>query len=148
MSVAFVTEAQIWPQMRDDPDLVMFALNWSDNPDHVCHKFHHECPTDTPHLFTQCGRFFPRRGHRAMKAVKKPIPIEVVEFQPDTRGVLPVSVMWRSNSDDTYAVFNSLHNSWIEVKPGDYLNVNDQTGRDIYPIDRETFERTYDIVID
>lgn len=81
-----------------------------------------------------------------MKAVKKPIPIEVVIFDPHTTD-LPAYVQWRSNEQAfTYAVFNALHSSWIEVKPGDYLNVNDRTGHDIYPIDRATFERTYYVI--
>lgn len=87
-----------------------------------------------------------------MKAVKKPIPIEVEEFQPDK---LPWPGKMCSGTYEIkspyagavfYRVFNELHNSWINVNPGDYLNVSDKTGRDIYPIDRATFERTYDVL--
>lgn len=77
-----------------------------------------------------------------MKAVKKPIPIEVEEFQPDR---LPWPL--RVHSDDAgYYVLNELHGSSIKIQPGDYVNVTDKTGRDIYPIDRATFERTYDVM--
>lgn len=82
-----------------------------------------------------------------MKAVKKPIPIEVVQFGPRALTHLPSYVQWR-HADSKYSVFNARHSSWIDVKIGDYLNVTDTTGRDIYPIDRETFDRTYDVVID
>lgn len=78
-----------------------------------------------------------------MKAVKKPIPIEVVEFDPDD---IPNGVQISGNDDppEAYGVFNQLHSSWIGIKRGDYLNVTDLT--DVYPIDRATFERTYTVV--
>jgi hypothetical protein len=81
-----------------------------------------------------------------MKAIKKPIPIEVVVFDPAAPLTLPIFVVWRRNDPLGYSVFNALHGSWIDVQIGDYLNVSDQTGRDIHPIDRATFERTYDVV--
>lgn len=79
-----------------------------------------------------------------MKAIKKPIPIEVEEFQPNVQP-------WPKQVHSTpqgYEVFNALHESWIKIQPGDYVNVTDKSGQDIYPIDRATFERTYDIVKD
>lgn len=79
-----------------------------------------------------------------MKAVKKPIPIEVEEFQPEK---LPWPPQVHAKPlKGCYEVFNDLHQSWITIQPGDYVNVTDKTGRDIYPIDRATFARTYDIV--
>lgn len=82
-----------------------------------------------------------------MKAIKKPIPIDVEEFQPDRRP-WPLGVVNNVTGDDLttpqYQVWNALHSSWITIQPGDYVNVVD--GQDLYPIDRATFERTYDIV--
>lgn len=80
-----------------------------------------------------------------MKAVKKPIPITVEEFRPD-RKPWPMNVQ----ADDSglngreYFVWNQLHGSRIGLKPGDYVNVSDPA--DTYPIDSETFNRTYDVV--
>lgn len=56
MGSAFYSEAQIWPWARD-PELVMFTVNWSDHPDYVLHVPHVECPSECPHLFTECDRF-------------------------------------------------------------------------------------------
>lgn len=81
-----------------------------------------------------------------MKAVKKPIPIEVEEFQP-SMSVWPMCC--ESGQGDyagQYVVYNALHGSYIQIKPGDYINVTDRSGRDIYPIDRETFYRTYEVL--
>lgn len=82
-----------------------------------------------------------------MKAVKRPILIEVWEFQPGSEAPLSVQIRTTVNGvGPRYQVLNNLHGSWIDVKPGDYLNVTDTSGRDIYPIDRKTFEQTYDLV--
>lgn len=79
------------------------------------------------------------------KAIKKPIPIEVEEFQPD-RAPWPLCVELKGGDMYGYFVYNRLHDSFIKIQPGDYINVTDKTGCDIYPIDRITFEKTYDIV--
>src|SRR4051812_7048849 len=60
MGTAFYAEAQIWPWMRDEPlrsELVMFAMNWDDRPDFVCHVRHVECDREDPHTMIDCGRF-------------------------------------------------------------------------------------------
>lgn len=56
MGCAFYSEAQIWDWVRD-PEFVMFAMNWSDKEDLVCHQVHEECKIQEPHLISQCGRF-------------------------------------------------------------------------------------------
>ncbi len=81
-----------------------------------------------------------------MKAIKKPIPIEIEEFQPHRRP-WPICVEeGETGSTMRYCVVNKLHGSRIGIKPGDFINVSDKTGTDIYPIDRDTFMKTYDII--
>ena len=76
-----------------------------------------------------------------MKAVKRPIPIEVVEFHPDT--VLQLGVIFMGTPNG-YRVFNNLHKSYIGVEIGDFLNITNLD--DVYPINREVFFNTYDVV--
>jgi len=75
---------------------------------------------------------------------KKPVQIEAIEFGEDQ---VPenVSIKTERRPNGKSYVFNRLHNSWIEVKKGDMLRV-DQAPDDVYPIDRETFEQTYEKV--
>lgn len=54
-------------------------------------------------------------------------------------GGLEASPDWRP-----FSVFNALHSSWVGFAPGDFLRV-DSPG-DVYPIDRATFEETYELV--
>lgn len=56
MGTAFYAEAQIYEWARN-PELVIFALNWSDRPDLVCHELLPDCPIEHPHLMIQCNRF-------------------------------------------------------------------------------------------
>lgn len=56
MSVAFYSEAQIWPWVRSSR-FVMLALNWSDKEDLVQHRPHRQCQVEVPHRITACGRF-------------------------------------------------------------------------------------------
>jgi hypothetical protein len=56
MSQAFYSEAQIWPWVCGD-EFVMFAMNWTDKPDWVCHRTHAECLREEPHPMAECGRF-------------------------------------------------------------------------------------------
>jgi hypothetical protein len=74
------------------------------------------------------------------QAVKKPIPITVFELTENA--TLPAGVNLQGEPGDL-RVWNELHKSWIGVKTGDYLNVTDP--KDVYPIDRDTFEKTYDL---
>lgn len=71
-----------------------------------------------------------------MKAVKRPIPIEVVQF---TLAAPPACVQARA--DGSHFVWNELHQSEINIKPGDYLNVT--SPGDIYPIEEAVFASTY-----
>jgi len=77
---------------------------------------------------------------------KKPLDIEAIKFGKDQ---IPenVSIKTERRPDGKSHVFNKLHNSWIEVKRGDMLRI-DQAPDDVYPIDRETFEKTYEPVDD
>lgn len=76
-----------------------------------------------------------------MKAIKKPIPIEVVVFgevEP------PPFVNCRPKIGGGWEVWNQPGQAWVLVKEGDYLNVSD--ANDIYPIPKGVFEASYDIV--
>jgi len=76
-----------------------------------------------------------------MKAIKKPILVDVVRFDAETD--LPPAVRVRF-TEKRWTVWNQLHDSWIGVTPGDYLNVT--TPGDIYPIDAAYFAEHYDLV--
>lgn len=78
-----------------------------------------------------------------LQAVKTPIPIMVEKFDPSSEP-WPLQVHERSSGE--FQVFNRLHESWINLQPGDYVNVTDTTGQDIYPIDKATFDSTYTVV--
>lgn len=80
-----------------------------------------------------------------LTAVKKPIPITVVEFVAPTEAA-PLQEHVQQRDDGTFFVFNAKHQSEINLAPGDYLNVTD--AGDVYPIARDVFERTYDLVTD
>jgi hypothetical protein len=72
---------------------------------------------------------------------KKPIEIEAIELG---KTIIPDNVII-DKIDGVYKVYNKLDNSWIEVKIGDMLRI-DQAPDDVYPIDRETFEKNYEKV--
>jgi hypothetical protein len=72
---------------------------------------------------------------------KKPVEIEAIELGKDT---IPKNVSYTIQGGK-YQIYNELHNSMIEAKIGDMLRV-DQAPGDVYPIDRETFGRTYEKV--
>lgn len=42
-------------------------------------------------------------------------------------------------------VYNKLHDSWIKLKVGDFVRT-DLAPDDVYPIDREVFFNTYELV--
>jgi len=72
---------------------------------------------------------------------KRPIKIEAVEFGVD---FLPEEVVIKNSSEGSM-VYNELHDSWIKINFGDMIRV-DQAPEDVYPIDRETFDQTYEKV--
>ncbi len=81
-----------------------------------------------------------------MKAIKKPIPIEVERFDsnlPMPRIRERAKVQTRPGAGN-YQVWNEKHFSWIGFEHGDYLNVTNVD--DIYPIAKDVFEATYDVV--
>lgn len=83
-----------------------------------------------------------------MRAVKKPIPIEVVTFDP-TPGAMPANINTRIRPGDegpTHELWNELHQSWVGINQGDVINVN--TPGDFYPITQEVFAKTYDVLPD
>ncbi len=55
MGSAFPAEPREWFLELED-DAVMFAMS---SPNLVCHFAHRECPLETPHAFSECGRFKP-----------------------------------------------------------------------------------------
>jgi hypothetical protein len=72
---------------------------------------------------------------------KKPVEIEAIEF-----GVEPMPEDIKViDTAEGGKVYNQLHESWINVKKGDMVRI-DQAPDDVYPIDRETFEKTYEPV--
>lgn len=79
-----------------------------------------------------------------MKAIKRPIPIDVVKFPPDAGDVIPVDVTLRSSEKGRWEVWNALHASWVGFSEGDYLNVTNE--QDVYPIEAQVFAVTYDVV--
>jgi hypothetical protein len=70
----------------------------------------------------------------------RPKEIDAVQFDP--RKQPPEGVKIRSVNGG-YEVWNELHGSWIGVKEGDMLRI-DLAPRDVYPIDKATFDQTYD----
>jgi hypothetical protein len=83
-----------------------------------------------------------------MKAIKKANPINVVEVTslPAVQGGLD-NVRIRARAGEfghRFEVWNALHQSWIGVNVGDYLNVTD--AGDVYPIDADYFAQNYEVV--
>lgn len=52
------------------------------------------------------------------------------------------NLRWRKTRIDGGEVYNELHDSWIGFKFGDVFNVT--KNEDVYPIEREIFEKTYE----
>ena len=75
-----------------------------------------------------------------MKAVRKPIPVEVVQVG----SVEAVAAQYPFIIFSGFRVYNELHDSFVGFKLGDYLCVEDP--HDVYPIDRALFERSYTVV--
>ncbi len=74
--------------------------------------------------------FFKRRVPETIEAVPfKGFPIKggCIEFR-----------------DETFYMYNLFYGSWVEVKIGDFIRIDNPNNH--YPIDKETFQRTYDIV--
>lgn len=77
---------------------------------------------------------------KPFKARKKPVEVTVQEFQPgDT---LPLNVEKRE--DGTYFVRNKIHNTEVNIKPGDFICISDPD--DCYPIEPERFAANFDRV--
>jgi len=72
---------------------------------------------------------------------KKPTEIDAIEFGKDP---IPENVIML-NPHESPMVWNELHQSWIKLKKGDLIRI-DQAPDDVYPIDRQTFEQTYEKV--
>lgn len=71
---------------------------------------------------------------------KLPIEIEAEEFTGAS--IDGVSIV---GPPGYYEVHNLLHDSWIKIKEGDFVRT-DLAPDDVYPIDRETFFNTYELV--
>lgn len=80
-----------------------------------------------------------------MKAIKKPIPITVEQFQPERTPWPPnVHADLSGLGAAEYFVWNALHGAKIPIERGDYINVTD--ANDTYPIKADVFRATYEIV--
>jgi hypothetical protein len=75
----------------------------------------------------------------------KPKIIEAVEFNPDDltnlRGVDLNEIKSVSPPTTEYQIYNRLHSSWIGIKPGDMVRIDQPN--DHYPIDKAYFEENY-----
>lgn len=76
-----------------------------------------------------------------MKFRKKPTTIEAIEFGPSSLPPGIRATMVREK-DGEWQVWNELHRSWINVKLGDMVNITKY--EDVYPIERATFDATYE----
>lgn len=72
----------------------------------------------------------------------KPRVITAEQFELGKK--LPAKIRLSPNvsTSPVYEVWNGLHSSWIKLKPGDYVRIDDPN--DNYPIDQETFHNTYE----
>lgn len=75
-----------------------------------------------------------------MKFRKKAVDVDLVRFV-GFGNPLPDTVELRQRNGRT-EVYNELHQSWIGLEPGDYLNVS--TPGDIYPIKAAIVAETYE----
>lgn len=71
----------------------------------------------------------------------KRIP-EIIEAVPFTGN--PITGVRIEAKNNSYRVYNLLHDSWIKVKIGDFIRVDKPN--DHYPIDKETFQSTYNLL--
>lgn len=74
----------------------------------------------------------------------KPKIIEAIEFEPLKPFNLPAEVKIKflnTPEEVVYELFNKLHNSWIKIKPGDMIRIDN--ANDHYPIDKADFEENY-----
>lgn len=79
---------------------------------------------------------------------KKPLEIDAVEFTSSRDDILPEKEMPEGIKIERTGfgepqVYNALHDSWIGLREGDMIRI-DQAPNDVYPIDKETFEKTYE----
>lgn len=77
-----------------------------------------------------------------MKFRNKPKIINAEEFYPHEER-WPVNVCYINGS---YKVWNNLHSSYITVKPGDWIRIDNID--DTYPIDRAYIEENYEVCYD
>lgn len=72
--------------------------------------------------------------------LKKPSEIVVVQFDGKVTGTESFAISY-ARDEKTWQVYNELHNSWINIKKGDFIRV-DLKG-DYYPIDAEYMKENY-----
>lgn len=74
---------------------------------------------------------------------RKPTTITAEQFRPGLAGQQSANVrVVEGGLNPVYEVYNGLHDSWIKLKPGDYIRTDDPN--DNYPIDQATFDATYE----
>lgn len=80
-----------------------------------------------------------------MKFQKKPSIVEVVELIPGV--LMPEGVLVRTTTEgeDTYEVYNELHDTWIKTRSGDFIRI-DLAPKDVYPIEKTYLAENFDPV--
>ena len=76
-----------------------------------------------------------------INAIRKAGRIGVVQYHPDD---INHPACLRKRDDGSAYVVNQLHNSAINVSPGDYIRID--TPGDCYPIDAEYFGMNYEVI--
>lgn len=82
---------------------------------------------------------------------RKPTEGLFIEFHPHELHSLPhlpelLDKEWVRSIGGRWQVWNGKHESWINVDVGDFIRVDDPD--DFYPVARDTFEATYELVVD
>lgn len=72
-----------------------------------------------------------------------PKVIEAIEFKWDAD--YEEEIQLRRIEGNKFQVWNDLHKSWINVSDGDMIRV-DNAPEDVYPIKREIFDVTYELI--
>jgi len=77
-----------------------------------------------------------------MRFRKKPIEIEAVRVMDVRKGPLDPYLRLLAPYGAVMEVYNRLHDSWIKVRPGDWINITDIN--DLYPIAESYFHEHYE----
>lgn len=78
-----------------------------------------------------------------MKYRRKPEIIEAVEFDENHPEAIGDVAIVSKTFTGQFQIYNQKHDSWIGVKTGNMIRI-DKAPEDVYPIDGETFQKTYE----